>query len=250
VPTKLYYFSTKKDLLKWCRERGYDLKACEDAWVGPGYYYARSRKHISVHIPALDKRRRKKIGKGPWRHLHDIEEAVSRLAKATRNGVRARAKKLVAKAEKKLREKGGRPRHRPTLQSAARWLLERAAKRSKKQNLVDDEAKRLADYLWDRIPDKYKRGRSRVWTYIAVLALAKQIVKWARQKGVDPRSIDWVSEIDWEQGYQAAKETVRRLLGGTEITDRDVEEYLKWLERSERPPRLDEIDEWELKQLF
>ncbi len=33
MSTKLYYFRTKRKLLKWCRERGYSLRACEEAWL-------------------------------------------------------------------------------------------------------------------------------------------------------------------------------------------------------------------------
>ncbi len=118
--TKLYYFKTKEQLLKWCRERGYSRKACEDAWTGPGYYYARSKKHISKHIPHLDLRRGHKQGKGPWRHIHDIERVITKLNKHVRKAVKKRAE-TITRRTKKIKPK-----------KAEKLVLARTIKRTKK----------------------------------------------------------------------------------------------------------------------
>ncbi len=237
MPTKLYYFKTKKELLRWCRERGYSLDACRDAWTGPGYYYARSRTHISKHVEHLDKRRGKKIGRGSWRHLHDSFE---RLVRHTR--------KVAGKRVKRLVKRGVKPRR------AEKIVLARTIKRSRK---LPREVHRIAGYLWEQIPGRYKRGRRRKWTYIAVLALAKTIYDKARSKGIDWRQYDWVNEIDWSEGYREAKRTVEKLLGSTKSYDRlsnkEIKEMLRYYEQLARHGKVEveiELEPWEIKQLF
>ncbi|MCE4603301.1 MAG: hypothetical protein F7B18_08980 [Desulfurococcales archaeon] len=168
--TKLYYFKSKRQLLEWCRDRGYSLKACERAWTGPGYYYARGRAHISKHVPHLDKRRGGKLGGGPWRHTHDLEKAVSRL----RDGVKrasVRAARQVArsiKSSKRLRQK------------LARAIAARAAsklvKAARQRWFRIPAVRQLASEIWEWIPRRYKEGRHKVWTYVMALSLAYYIL--------------------------------------------------------------------------
>ncbi len=243
MPTKLYYFRTKKQLLKWCRERGYSKRACEEAWTGPGYYYARSRKHISKHVPHLDKRRGGKIGRGPWRHVNDLERVIKRLNKHVKRSVEKRVKKIV----KKTRRKVG-PR------KAAKLVLAKTVKKARKQ---PKQVLEIASYLWRQIPRKYREGKHRKWTFISTIALAKYIYNKARNRGIDWKAIDWAHEIDWSEGYRYAKSIVDKLLGSekeyVEIPEKEIIRRLKELEEHgidvdiiiEDPAKL-----WELQHMF
>ncbi len=249
MPTKLYYFKTLKQLLKWCRERGYSKKACREAWTGPGYYYARSRKHISKHVPHLDRRRGGKIGSGPWRHVHDFEKAVRRLRKYVKN----RVDKTVKRVARKLSRKVGR---RKAVKAAKTLVLTQIPRRARKAR-VTREVREIADYLWSVIPRKYREGKDKVWTYIAVLALAKYIHRKAREKSVDWRAFDWKEEIDWREGYRYAKSIVDKLIGYDtkyiEIPEEEIIRRLKELEqygKVEIEVELDPAKLWELKHLW
>ncbi len=117
---------------------------------------------------------------------------------------------------------------------AAKKLGVRVAKKLKKR--FDEETKRIADYLWSMIPDKYKRKPLRIWYYVMVLWLAYYIRKYSREKGLDWRAIDWASEIDWKQGYKHAKRFITELLRTglsryEEWTQKDFEEYDKYIEQ-------------------
>ena len=243
MPTKLYYFKTKQQLLKWCRERKYSKRACEEAWTGPGYYYARSRKHISKHVEHLDKRRGGKVGKGPWRHIHDIGKIIRKLNKHVKTNVQKRAKAIVRKTRKKVG-----PR------KATKLVLARTVKKAKK---LPKEVRRIAEYLWDHIPRKLKEVSNRKWTFISTLALAKYIYNKSREKGVDWKQYDWVGEIDWREGYHYAKSVVNKLLGSTkeysEIPESEIIRRLKELEEYgdvELEIELDPAKVWELQHIF
>lgn len=257
--SKLKCFNTKKEYDQWCKKHGYDKRACEKAWIGKGCYYARGKKHISVHIRELDLRRdppkRKREGVGSWRHMHDLVKFTVKLKKGVKKGVEKRSRRLVELARKKLAETKTRRTHvavKPTLSNARAFLLNRSIKKMKKHRVLTREAKRLADYLWERIPKKYRSGKDKVWTYISVLALAKAILSKIGKR--DWKSIDWEHEIDWSQGYEAAKNYITRILGSKEPTASDVDEYIKYMMRAqEQEPRIsppEEIDEYELRQLF
>ena len=240
--TKLYYFKTKQQLLKWCKERGYSKRACEEAWTGPGYYYARSKKHISKHVPHLDMRRGHKVGKGPYRHIHDIEKVIRKLNKHVREGIRKRAKTITRKARKI------KPR------KAEKLVLARTIRKTKK---LPRPVKEIAAYLWNNIPRKYREGKHKKWTYISTIALAKYIYRLAKENDLDWKAVDWVHEIDWEQGYNYARREVERLLGSkkeyVEIPEEEIIRRLKELEEHgidvdfeiEDPAKL-----WELKHMF
>ncbi len=241
--TKLYYFRTKKALLKWCRERGYSKRACEEAWTGPGYYYARSKKRISKHVPHLDLRRGHREGKGPWRHIHDLERTIAKLNKHVRGEVRKRAEKITRKTRKKVKPS-----------KAEKLVLARTIKRTKK---LLRPVREIAAYLWEHIPRKYREGKHRKWTYISTIALAKYIYKLAKENDLDWRAYDWIHEIDWNEGYGYAKREVERLLGARreydEIPDEEIIRRLRELEEHgidvditiEDPVRL-----WELKHMI
>ncbi len=231
--TKLYYFRTKRSLLKWCKDRGYSSKACEKAWTGPGYYYARSRSHISKHTPHLDKRRKGRQGRGPWRHTHDLEKAVRRLD----DGV----KRASAKASIRLARKAGLPsRARPKLARTIRAKTMAKALRRARLWVRIPAVRSLAAEVWEWIPKKYRRGRFRAWTYIMALALAYNIYKRAKEKGVDPYTYDWKEFIDWSLGYRYAKEVVKEALGRT------LEEIAReGMERWEALRRRYEGEDWE-----
>ena len=238
VPTKLYRFRYKRDFMKWCRERGYDLEACDEAWTGPGYYYARSRTHISKHVPHLDKRRGGRIGRGSWRHLHDV---FTRLYRVTRKAARERVERLV-------RKRGVKPK-----KLAEKIVYAKAIGRSRR---LPREVHSIARYLWENIPRKYREGRRRKWSYIAVLALAKTIHRVSREKDIDWKQIDWIHEIDWRQGYGKAKKEVLRLLGTRKsydrISDKEIKEMLKYYEElAKHGAEIEiELEPWEIKQMF
>ena len=255
--TRLYYFKTKKSLLRWCRDRGYSLRACEKAWTGPGYYYARGKAHISKHVPHLDRRRGKKIGRGPWRHVHD---AVGRIVRSLKKRADREAEKLARRTLRRIARKKKPPKRlrEKTLELARVKLAKRAARRARRG--LSPAVKELAEYLWRQIPKKYKRGRDRVWTYVAVLALARQIYKRAREKGVDPYQYDWAQLIDWSLGYREALDYVKQAIGKTqeELHRESLErwEYLRrrYQEEKEEALRefereLDEIIKYELDHL-
>ncbi len=251
--TKLYYFASKQAYLKWCKERKYKRSACEKAWTGPGYYYARSKSYISKHVKHLDLRRGKREGKGPWRHTHDLERLVRKVKAGLERYVRERARKIAekkaAKAPKKLQAK--------LAKTVEARTAARAAKAASRKWTRSKAVRELADYLWRQIPRRYKRGKEKAWTYIAVLALAKAILDRAREKGVDPYQYDWKELIDWSLGYRYAEGVVREVLGKTaEETARELERKLKYYEelygsgattRLER--ELDEIARYELEHL-
>ncbi len=116
----------------------------------------------------------------------------------------------------------------------ARRLGKHVAKRLRSR--FDEETKRIANYLWDMIPRKYKRKPLRIWYYVMVLWLAYYIRKYCREKGMDWRAIDWASEIDWRQGYGYAKEYILSMLRTTldryeELSERDIDEMMKYYER-------------------
>ena len=241
--TKLYYFRTKRGLLKWCRDRGYSLRACEDAWTGPGYYYARSRRHISKHTPHLDRRRGKKIGRGPRRHIHDLAEAVSRLRSSAKRLARRRVVRTKTEARRALPKAG---------KAIAARTLRRVAEARRR---VPEAVKRLAEELWDSIPARYKRGRNRIWTWILVLHVAHDIYRRAREKGVDVKQYDWRSLLDWAAGYRAVMREIRRILGPTarEIAEEIEARYRHSQDTGHEylnvPEELDAVAQYELQHL-
>lgn len=88
--TKLYYFRTKKEFEKWLKELGC-LKKGLKWWRGKGHYYHRGECHISKYTRSLDVKRtskyrtgKSKIGKGPWRHTHDISRVAKFYKRASR----------------------------------------------------------------------------------------------------------------------------------------------------------------------
>ncbi len=250
--TKLYLFRTKRSLLRWCRERGYSLRACERAWTGPGYYYARSRTHISKHTPHLDKRRGRRVGRGPWRHTHDLAKAVSRL----RDGVRRASVKAAGSVARKARLP---PKAKAKLARAiAAKTASRAVKAARQRWVRIPAVRALASDVWEWIPKRYKSGKDRAWTYIMALALAYSIYKRAREKGVDPYAYDWEHLIDWSLGYRYAREVVREALGKTleEMAREDMERWEALRRRYEEEAwermverELDEIARYELEHL-
>ena len=258
MPTRLYYFGALEELLSWCRRRRYSLQACRRAWVGPAFYYARSRSHISVYMPRLDLRRdppgRKRLGSGPWRHLHD---RLRRLARRLMREAEAQARRRVAERAAGAGGKAGRATARATAvsQKAARRVADRAAARASLRG-VDRETLRLAMEIWGWIPKRYRRGRDRVWTFVAALNLARAILRRAREKGVDPYQYDWEQLIDWSLGYQYARDYVRRVLGRTmdEIAREEMERWRAAMARyrGEEAARradeeLDRVAEWEMR---
>ncbi len=117
---------------------------------------------------------------------------------------------------------------------AAKKLGARVAKKLRKK--FDEETKRIADYLWSMIPERYKRKPLRIWYYVMVLWLAYYIRKYSREKGLDWRAIDWASEIDWKEGYRHAKHFIAELLRSglskyEDWTKKDFEEYDKYIEQ-------------------
>ncbi|BBC20956.1 putative Glutamyl-tRNAGlu reductase [Aeropyrum globular virus 1] len=232
--TKLYFFKTKKQLLKWCEERGYSKRACEKAWTGPGHYYARSRSHISKHTPHLDRRRGKKVGRGPWRHTHDVIKVVRRLKREVSKASKSQAKKVTKKlgAGKKVESKA--------VKAITAKALAKALKRARQTWARSPAVRSLAEDIWRWIPKRYKRGKDRVWTYIMALALAKAIHDRAKEKGIDPYQYDWKELVDWSLGYHYAKGLVREALGKTleEIAKEDLERW-KYISR------MYEDSEWE-----
>ncbi|BAF34750.1 hypothetical protein APE_0730a [Aeropyrum pernix ovoid virus 1] len=233
--TKLYKFNTKKQLLKWCEERGYSRRACEKAWTGPGYYYARSRNHISKHTPHLDKRRGKRVGRGAWRHTHDLAKTVRRLKNGVKQGAVKGAARLARKSGLKSRDA-----RRALARAIAAKTLAQAVKRARRTWVRSPAIRRLAEDVWDWIPKRYKRGKDRVWTYITALALAKAIHDRAREKGVDPYQYDWKELIDWSLGYYYAKSLVKEALGKT-LEEIAREDMARW----EHVRRMYEGSEWE-----
>ncbi|MEM4847278.1 MAG: hypothetical protein QW794_05940 [Thermosphaera sp.] len=248
MPSKLYYFRTKRALLKWCRERGYSIRACEEAWRGKGYYYARSRNKISKHDPVLDKKRGGKIGRGPWRHTTDkaIRKTVLRLVKTVTKTVKNHSKKLAARLSEKTKRK-------ITPQKVLKAMKLHAIKRIRRTT-IPKSVKQLADAIWDAIPRKYKQGRNRIWTYISVLALAKTIRKHASEKLSDWESVAWEDIIDWSLTYSEAKSMVLRMLGISLSNYDESEEViikrLKELEQYMHDKEIDPVREWELKHLY
>ena len=106
----------------------------------------------------------------------------------------------------------------------------------KLRSRFDPETKRIAEYLWEMIPSKYKRKPHRIWYYVQVLWLAYYIHKYAKEKGLDWRAIDWASDIDWRQGYRHAKEFIQNILRTglsryEDWTPKDWEEYDKYIEQ-------------------
>ncbi len=127
---------------------------------------------------------------------------------------------------------------------ATKKLGEHVAKKLKRR--FDDETKRIADYLWSMIPDKYKRKPLRIWYYVMVLWLAYYIRKYSREKGIDWRAMDWATEIDWKQGYEYAKSFVENILRTglsryEDWTQKDWEEYNRYIEQ---------IMRWERQRLI
>ena len=117
-------------------------------------------------------------------------------------------------------------------------IARRIGRRVKKklESRFDKETKQIARYLWSMIPDKYKKKPLRIWYYVMCLWLAYYIRKWSREKGIDWRSFDWASEIDWKQGYKHAKRFVENILrtGLSKYeawTTKDYEEYDKYIEQ-------------------
>ena len=126
-----------------------------------------------------------------------------------------------------------------------RGISPRAAARRLKRHirrirsLFNDEDKRIAAYLWDMIPKKYRSGARRLWTYLLVLHLARWIRKKAKESGVDWRDIDWATEIDWRQGYYYAKSRVFELLGmlGSKyegLSEEEIEQMMEYWAQNER----------------
>ena len=116
----------------------------------------------------------------------------------------------------------------------AKKLGVRVARKLKRR--FDPETKRIADYLWGMIPDKYKRKPLRIWYYVMILWLAYYIRKYSRENNLDWRMVDWAAEIDWRQGYHHAKSFVLELLRKglsryEEWTQKDWEEYDKYIEQ-------------------
>lgn len=247
--TKLRYFRTLSDLIKWAKENGYSVRACREAWTGPGHYYARGKNHISKHVPHLDKRRGGLIGRGPWRHVNDYYVVVRKLKREVKKTVKKVVRKTLAKKTiKKVVRK-----HPEKKVEVARAVVVKAVQRARKVKQLSPRVKQIADYLWDEIPRKYKEGKDRIWTYISVVALAKAIDEALGNR--DWKSVDWAQEIDWASGYRNAKAVVHKILGvggGFKgLTAREVEELVrKWNEVREELKLPESIDPWELKALF
>lgn len=239
--SKLYHFTNKKQFLKWCKERSYHKKACLKAWDGPGYYYSRGRNHISKHIPYLDKRRGKRIGLGVWRHVHDIDKLVKKTS------VRVAKRSPFRKTD-----------HKKKLAKAfAVKTMSRSAKIARSRWLKSKPVRTLAKEIWSWIPRRYKKGRGRVWTFIMASALAYEIYKRAKEKGVDPLQYDWQHIIDWSLGYRHALSVVKEAIGKTvqEFLDEQLARWKalrhmyseEWEKEAGR--ELDEIAMYELNHL-
>jgi len=245
VVTKLRYFRTLRQLVRWCKERGYSVGACKDAWSGPGYYYARSKKHISKHVKHLDVRRGGAVGRGPWRHTHDIAKVVRKLRKRVRREARAKVRKASKGLARKLPKKEAR-------EVAAKEVIVAAVSRSRRG--LSPSVKAIASYIWDSIPRRYKEGRGRVWTYVSVIALAKAIHRYCAERGIDWKSVDWAQVIDWKQGYRYAVAEVKRILGTgkySDVTAKDISRIEKaWNELRRNLGLPETISPWELKALF
>ncbi|MCE4608828.1 MAG: hypothetical protein F7C36_00390 [Desulfurococcales archaeon] len=249
--TKLYYFKTKKTFLKWCKARNYSIRACQKAWTGPGYYYARGRNHISKHVKHLDLRRGGREGKGPWRHTHDLEKAIQKLKRAIRSASLRLANRTARKTV---------PRKKIAKKLADIYTIKTAKKTVKaaRQRWVRlKPIRQLAQEIWGWIPRRYREGKNRVWTYIMVLALARAIYRLAKERGVDPYQYDWKELIDWSLGYREALDLVRQVMGRSiEDLHREALErwkHLKQKYKDEAPElfeqELDEIARYELEHL-
>ncbi len=219
--TKLYYFKSKKSFLKWCREREYSRKACIKAWTGQGYYYARGKNHISKHTPHLDKRRGKKLGRGPWRHMHDLGKAVKKLD----SGVKRVSLRHAKKHSRRLR--GGKRLEVKLAKAIHAKTIAKAVKKARQLWVRIPAVRSLAAEIWEWIPKKYKQGRHKAWTYIMALALAYNIYKRAKETGADPQAYDWEHLVDWSLGYRDARELVKQVLGKS-IEEVYRESYERW----------------------
>jgi hypothetical protein len=141
-------------------------------------------------------------------------------------------KRLTALFYKELKEEFARQKLEP--RTATRRL-----RRHIKRVSFTGEDKRIAAYLWELIPKRYRTGARRLWTYLLVLHLARWIRKTSSEKGIDWREIDWASEIDWKQGYYYAKNKVfelLRMLGKRyeELTEDEIQQMLEHWARNER----------------
>jgi hypothetical protein len=254
MPTKLYYFRTKREFLKWARSLGIPKAKASKQWKGKGHYYHRGKGYLCKYSPGLDMKRKSKYkskgaktGRGPWRHTHDISKIIIKI----RKHVKAVAKKKAKKVEQRLRKRGLKPKE--ARKKAAKIVVTKSVKKARSL-ARSKEVQRIADYLWDQIPRKYREGKGRVWTYISVLALAKAIHEKTSRKGIDWKSVDWAAEIDWESGYRAALAKVNEILRTgkyedyTEAEIRKIEEEWNKLARELKLPET--IEPWELKALF
>ena len=170
-----------------------------------------------------------------------------------RRHVRRRARERVKAGIKSLRKAG--LRHKEAVSKASKHVIHTAYRRARKALRSSKQVDRIAAYLWSQIPKRYKEGRDRVWTYVSVVALAKAIYSSSKGAGIDWRSVDWASEIDWSVGYRNALREVEKLLGRkstyANLTPTEAEKVEREWNRVRKDLGLPEtIDPWELKALF
>ena len=195
--TKLYYFKSLKQLLSWAKSRGYSLKAARAAWTGPGYYYARSKSHISKHDVHLDKRRGKLEGKGEWRHIHDLAEKLAK-----------EITKAALKAEKKSKGK-------VEAKKVVELTVKRAKRKAKVKRLVKgSESYKIAKKIWSRMPQEARRR----WTFIQLWTL----VEYIKRRVEDIQAID-LESFDWNLTYRELKHEVEGFLAKA-LKDYTIEE--------------------------
>ena len=216
--SKLRYFRSKKAFIKWAKSLGIHIKKAAKQWKGPGYYYHRGKGYICKYSKARDLKRGGKVGRGPWRHTHDL---AKRIIKKTIKHV-----KLAAKVAKKVIEK-----KRKRKVSTKTILLKTIARKPKR---LDPEAKEIADYVWNNLKTLRSRGK---WTYIMVYNIAKLLVDNARKQGVDVKSIDVLYDFDWSLTYHEVKaQAVKKVFKGVAeeyygITDEDVKLMMQYYEQ-------------------
>jgi hypothetical protein len=116
-----------------------------------------------------------------------------------------------------------------------------------KRKTIGAEELRLADYLWENIPKRYRSK----WRYIQVLNLARFIVKTAREHGMDPWAVDWAHELDWSLTYSELKNAIAQRLGAyAGPGEREIEEYMRYMEMIERTPVEMEFAPHEVEQML
>ncbi len=246
--SKLHYFRSKREFSRWVKSLGLPESVADERWEGRGWYYHRGRGYIVRYSSARDRARGGRVGRGSWRHTHDISKLVGRL----RHHVKRVARALAKKKASKLRRRGHRKKE--AVEVAAKHTISVGVRRARSLTNASPAVKKIAQYLWSEIPRQYKEGRNRVWTYIAVVSLAKVINKYCSAKGVDWKAVDWSQEIDWRQGYRHAKQYVKDILGVgkyEDIRESDIGRIEREWNQLRRDLKLPEtVDPWELKALF